>query len=466
MGSLTGLFDLTRQALQANQAALNATANNVANQNTAGYTREVASFSSGDTVTLSANVQSNSGPQVTTTSARDRILEARVQQQTQAQAGTSARGDVLTQIQNVFSIGSSGSSTGETQLGTALDSFFSSLTALAGNPTDSATQQGVLSAAQTVASEFNSAASQLQAVNAGINSNVANTVTAVNGLTATIAGLNKQIGELDPNADAGQLEDQRQLAIEQLSQYVGLDQIRTENNGITLTTQGGAALVVGATAATLTAASSAGTTQILANGTDVTAGVEGGSIGGQLTAQSVDLPSVTSALDSLAYRVATAVNTQNEAGLTATGAAGTAIFSVPATASGAAAAISVIPTDAGAIASAATGEGSSGSGNANALADLGTATDSSGQTISGALGTMLAEVGTQASALSEQNTAEQATLTQLTTQRDSQSAVSLDTESANLSQYQKSYKAAAQVLTVIDQLMASAINLGVRTSVS
>jgi flagellar hook-associated protein 1 FlgK len=324
----------------------------------------------------------------------------------------------------------------------------------------------VLSAAQTVASEFNSAASQLQAVNAGINSNVANSVTAVNGLTATIAGLNKQIGELSPNADAGQLEDQRQQAIEQLSQYVGLDQIRTENNGITLTTQGGAALVEGATAATLTALTFSGATVIQVNGSDVTAGVEGGSIGGQLTAQSVDLPAATSALDALAYRVASAVNAQNEAGLTASGAAGGAIFSVGATASGAATAIAVIPTSADAIASAATGEGSSGSGNANALADLGTATDSSGETISGALGSMLAEVGTQASALSEQNTAQQATLTQLTTQRDSESAVSLDTESANLSQYQKSYQAAAQVLTVIDQLMASAINLGVTTTVS
>jgi flagellar hook-associated protein 1 FlgK len=57
-------------------------------------------------------------------------------------------------------------------------------------------------------------------------------------------------------------------------------------------------------------------------------------------------------------------------------------------------------------------------------------------------------------------------LTQLTTQRDTLSAVSLDTEAANLSQYQKSYQAAAQVLTVLDSLMATAINLGTQTSVN
>ncbi len=79
---------------------------------------------------------------------------------------------------------------------------------------------------------------------------------------------------------------------------------------------------------------------------------------------------------------------------------------------------------------------------------------------------MLAETGSTAAAVAEQNTTEQATLTQLKTQRDSLSAVSLDTEAANLSQYQKSYQAAAQVLTVLNQLMATAINIGTPVAVS
>jgi flagellar hook-associated protein 1 FlgK len=472
MGSLSGLFDMSRGALAADQAALNATANNVANQNTAGYTRQVASFSSGDTVTLSGlgganGVRNISGPSVTTTSARDRVLEQRVQQQMQLQSSTSAQSGALAQIQDVFNVSGGSTTAGSTQIGTALDTFFSSLTALAGDPAGAATQQGVLSAAQNLASQFNSASTQLAQVGSSLNGDLSTSVTAVNSLTKTIAGLNRQIAEVSPNADAGPLEDQRQLAIEQLSQYVGLDQIRTENNGIALTTQGGAVLVSGATASALTATTTGGTTRIFdSSGTDVSAGIQGGSIGGQLTAQNLDLPAVTSALDALAYRVATAVNAQNQAGTTTTGAAGGAIFSVPATAAGAAATISVIPTSAGAIASAGTGEGESGNGNATALANLALTTDATGTTISGSLGVMLAQVGSSASSLSEQNTTQQATLTQLTTQRDSTSAVSLDTEAANLSQYQKSYQAAAQLLTVLDSLMATAINLGTQTAVS
>ena len=471
MGTLSGLFDMSRGALIADQTALNATANNVANQNTAGYTREVVSFNSGDVVTLNGGgsataVQSSSGPQATTTSVRDRVLEQRVQQQMQAQSSSSAESDVLTQIQNVFSVSGSASQ-GSTQIGTALNTFYSSLTALASNPADAATQQGVLSAASVLASTLNSAATQLQAVGTTIISGISSSVTAVNALTKTIAGLNQQISEVSPHGDAGTLEDQRQLAIGQLSQYVGLDQITTQNNGITLTTQGGAVLVQGGASYALTASVVNGASVIQDGAaTNITLGMVGGSIGGQLAGQNIDLPAATSALDALAYQVATQVNSQNQAGLTTSGAAGGAIFAVPSSATGAASSISVVPTNPSAIATASTGQGESGNGNATALANLANVTNSSGQTASGQLSVMLAMIGSSASSLSEQSTTQQATLTQLTTQRDSLSAVSLDTEAANLSQYQKSYQAAAQLLTVLDQLMATAINLGTQTTVT
>jgi flagellar hook-associated protein 1 FlgK len=57
-------------------------------------------------------------------------------------------------------------------------------------------------------------------------------------------------------------------------------------------------------------------------------------------------------------------------------------------------------------------------------------------------------------------------LTQLTTQKSSLSSVSLDQEASNLTVYERSYQAASKVFTIIDQLMASALNLGTATTVS
>jgi flagellar hook-associated protein 1 FlgK len=467
MSTLMNLVDLTRGALQADQAALNATANNVANQNTVGYTDEVVSWTAGDTVSLSGNAQAPEAPTVTTTSLRDRVLDQRVQQQTQMQNGTAAEAAVLSQMEGVFSITGNSTSAGSTQIGTSLNKFFSSLTALAANPSDEPTQQGVLSAAQTLAAAFSAAATGLAGVQTSVNSDLSTSVTQVNSLTKSIASLNRQIETNDPNQDAGQLEDTRQQDITKLSALVGLNQTTTESNGITLTTTGGTVLVAGQQSYALSSADVGGSTVLYDDtGANVTAGVSGGSIGGQLTAQGVDLPAASTALDQLAYQIGTAVNAQNEAGQTSAGVAGAAIFKVPATATGAAAGLTVIPTNASAIATAAIGNGSSDNTNVNALVNLQTIAGGAGGTMIQNLAALLSGIGSTSSALQDESTTQKGSLTQLTTQQDTESGVNLDTEASNLTLYQRSYQAASQLFTIVDQLMASAINMGTETAVS
>ncbi len=468
MGTLTSLLDLSRSALVSDQAALNATSNNVANQNTVGYTRQVVNWQSGVSVTLSNGaVAPETGPSVTTNSVRDRVLEQRVQQAAQAAGSSSALASVYADVENVFSISGSSATAGSTEIGTTLDSFFSSLTALSTSPSNAVTRTGVLNAATALASAFNSAATQLGSVQTSINGELQSSVPAVNALTATIAQLNTQIGESSPNGDAGTLEDQRQAAIAELSQYVGLNQISTEHNGITLTTTGGAVLVSGGISENLQAVQTGGTTAILdQSGNDVSSGVTGGSVGGQLAAQNTALPSVRSTLDAVAYRVATAVNAQNAAGLDGNGNAGGAIFTVTPTASGAAGAIAVVATAPSAVAAAGVGEGTLGSSNANALAALATGTDSSGETIAAQFASLLGTIGTASAGVQEQNATQSASLTQLTTQRDALSGVSLDQEAANLTQYQQSYDAAAKVFAIVNQLLTDSINLGQETTYS
>jgi flagellar hook-associated protein 1 FlgK len=467
MSTLASLFDLSRGALLADQAALNVTANNVANQNTAGYTNQVVSWTEGDTVALSGGQRQILSPTVTTSSLRDRVLEQRVQQQTQQQSSTAAEAAVLGQIENVFSISTSATSAASTQLGTSIDSFFNSLSALAANPSDAATQTAAVNAATVLANTFNAAASGLASVQTSVNSSLQTSVTQVNDLTATIAKLNNEISSNDPNQDAGQLEDQRQNALAQLSQYIGLNQIATESNGITLTTTGGTLLVAGSQSFNL-AATQTGSSTVLedSSGNNITATVGGGSIGGQLNAQSVDLPAAQNALDALAFRIGSQINQTNQTGLLPTGAAGGAIFSIPSTANGAAASISVISPTVSGFASAGIGEGSTGNTNANALIAVGNTLDLSGQTITGNLAALLGDIGSNSAALQEQSAAQQASLTQLTTQRDTLSGVNLDTEASNLTIYQRAYQAAAQVLTIVNTLLASSINLGTETTVT
>ncbi len=461
------MIDIARQALLADQDALNVTSNNVANQNTAGYTREVVSFTAVDAVTLSGS-SFGAGVTASATSQRDRVLEQRVQQQTQAQTQSAAVESALQQIQNIFGLSSTASSATSTPLGSATDSFFSALSALTSNPSDTATRQSVLNAANTLASAFNSSASQIAQIASSLNQQAVSDVGQVNSLTSTIAALNTQISSLGSNADAGSLEDKRQSAITQLSKLIGLDQISTENNGITLTTSGGAVLVSGGSSFAVSTTPVAGVEHILAgvDGADVTSSLTGGDLGGVLEVRDQQLPNYQSALDSLAFGIGTQVNQQNALGLEGSGNPGSALFNLSATSSGAAAQIQVATTDPNAVAAAGPGEGSAGNTNASALADLAGVNLVGGQTVSGFLASFLGRIGTDVSSATTNNSAQQVTLTQLTTQRDSLSGVSLDEEAANLTTYQKAYQAAAEVFNIGNSILASAINLGVETPVN
>ena len=467
MGTISSLLNLAQEALNADQAGLNVTANNVANQSTVGYTREVVNDTAQDSITINGISYGDGVIAGSATSVRDRVLEQRVEQQTQIQSQSATLQSALEQVESIFGITDSSTSSSLTQLGTTVDALFNSFTALASDPSGSATREAVLTAASNLASTLNQTSTQITETTNSLQTSAIQTVGEINPLLTQIASLNEKIATASPNTDAGVLEDQRQAAIAQLSTYVGLDQITTSLNGIDLTTTNGAPLVSSEVSYPLSTGVVSGALQIYGgSGTNVTSGLTGGSLGGTLAALSTDLPTIENSIDTLAYSIATAVNTQNSAGLDATGAAGGDLFSIGTSSTGAAATIALATNDPNAVAAVGTGEGSTGNTNANALAALATGTIVSGETASDFVSNTLATLGDAAQTATNDATVQQASLTQLTAQRDALSAVSLDTEASNLTEYQRSYQAASQVFSIVDTLLASAINLGVETAVS
>jgi flagellar hook-associated protein 1 FlgK len=474
MGTLTALLNLSQNALNANQTALDITSNNVANANTPGYTDEIATWQENDSVQLSANAKVGEGASVTALSQRNLVLNQQVNIQTQLQASSSAQSSALNDLQSIFGITTTSTSSAATTLGTDMNAFYASLSSLQANPADSSVRQNVLSAANTLAMDFNTASSQITQQTSSLNQQATGAVSKINSLTSSIASLNLQIEASSPQADAGTLEDQRQQDLTQLSQYIGFSQTRTESNGLTLTTADGTPLVSDGQSYPLNTSIVNGNADVIsALGQNITpvlngtvSGITGGSLGGILQARDQDLPTVSTALDSLAYAVGSAVNEVNENGLDANGNPGEAIFNLPVGPAGAASTISVATSSPNAIAAAALNEGSSGGTNATALNTIVNDPLMNGQTASQFYASLLTQLGNTVSGMTNENTTQQASLTQLTTQQSSLSSVSLDQEASNLTLYERSYQAASKVFTIVDELMASALNLGEETTVS
>lgn len=470
MATLNTALSIATGALDADQAAINIIANNTSNANTPGYTTQLPEWQANDPVTIDGTSYGQGVTMTGPSSQRDLVLEQRIQQQTQLQQGTDARQSALESVQNIFSTATSTSTSGSSlDIGTSISGFFSALSQLQSNPADNSLRQSVLSAATTLATSFQSASSQLTQEQGSLDQQSASIVTQVNSLTQAIAQLNGQISETSGSKDAGQLEDQRQYDLQQLSQLVGIHQITTEDNSLTITTSSGALLVSKGQVFALSTSVSGGVTHISDyEGNDITTSLAGGGgqLGGVLTVRDQDIPQMQSTLDTLAFDLGTAVNTANAAGSDANGNPGGPIFNLPGTAAGSASSISVAITDPAQIAAAATGNGSSDDTNLESLLQLQNQGIIGGTTPSSYYSSFTSALGSLVSQVSTENTAQQASLTQLQTQRDSLSAVNLNDQAAALENLQQAYQAASKVFTILDTVMASAINLGVETTVS
>ena len=470
MGTINSAFNLISSALDADQSALSISANNVANANTPGYTEETPDWVENSPVEINGVAYGTGVTQTGPVSTRDRVLEERLDQQQQLAAASNSRLTALNTVQALFTP-DSGTSTGSAgDIGSDITNFFDSFSALEANPTDNALRQQVLSSATTLAGDISNAAAGLNAQKAALDQEAAGVTSQVNALTGAIAQLNQEIQSDSPHADAGTLEDQRQQDLSQLSQLIGINQVTTENNGLSVTTTSGQLLVSEDSSFPLTDSLVGGVTHFFVGATDVTSQLEtgGGQLGGYLTARDQDIPNALSSLDQLAYSISTQVNTQNNAGTDLAGDNGGAgnIFAQPAAVAGSAIAMAVVMTDPNHIAAAAVGQGTGDNSNATAMANLGSQTIVSGQTPSDYYSSFVSTLGSTVSNVQTENTAQNASVTQLQTQNDALSAVNLDDEASSMTELERSYQAASQVFTMINSIMASALNLGEQATVS
>jgi len=473
MGTINSALSLITGALNADQQALNVVANNVANASTPGYTREEPTWQENQPVTIGGISYGQGVTETGASSQRDRVLEERLDQQNQLASASDSRLTALNTVQALFTP-ASGSSTTSTSgdIGSDITSFFDSFSKLEANAGDNSKRQGVLSAAKTLAGDISNAAASLNSQRSALDQQAAGVTSQVNSLTSSIAQLNKQITSTSPNGDAGTLEDQRQEDISELSKLIGINQITTENNGLSITTTSGALLVSGDKSYELTTGTVNGETDFFLGGTDITSQLAtgGGSLGGDLTARDTDIPGVLASLDQLAYSVSTSVNAQNNAGKDLDGDTSSTtsldIFSEPTTVTGSALSMSVVMTDPNKIAAAGAGDGTGDNSNALAMSNLSNQKIVNGQTATNYYSNFVTALGSTVSAVETENTAENASVTQLQTQRDSLSGVNLNDEASSMTTLERSYQAASQVFSMLNTLMASALNLGNETTVS
>lgn len=323
------ILNIGTRALQANQIALQTTGNNIANVNTAGYSRQsvvlntvAGQFSGGGYVgkgvevkTILRNFSSFLTRQATLASA--------------TQNADVARSSKLNQLQDIFSGGSTG-------LGAAVSDMMNAFSDVASAPTDLTARTVALTRVDETAGRFRSASQALDDLMTGVQQELSQKADAINTLAYNIADVNQEIARAQGSGQPpNDLLDRRDQLVRELNQYVQTTSIPADDGTVGIFLAGSQPLVLGTTVSPVSIvnddfgdplksklAMTRDGQQILLDET----ALGGGEVSGLLRFQNTDLAEGRNLLGRLTMAITTEMNAQHALGLDLDGNAGGPLF--------------------------------------------------------------------------------------------------------------------------------------------
>ncbi len=333
------LLNVGARALMANQLALQTAGNNIANVNTAGYSRQTVAFQTSVGQNMGNGYIGNGADVATVMRNFSELLNRQATAAKAAGAADAARSQSLNQLQEVFSVGSNG-------LGAAINGMMNAFADVSSAPTDSSARQVVLTRMNELAARFRSASGQLDEMDYSTRQQMSNDVNVVNSLSEQVAALNGQISRaMATGHTPNDLLDQRDQLVRDINKYVQTSQVDAGDGSISLFVGGSQPLVLGLDSAKLSMQES---TQYPGSGkmslyfqqqggqpVELTPAMTGGGeIAGLLQFQNNDLAEGRNLLGRMAIAIGDTLNTQNQLGLTLSGKPGGALFNIPMTTTG------------------------------------------------------------------------------------------------------------------------------------
>jgi flagellar hook-associated protein 1 FlgK len=320
------LLNIGMSGLSASQSSLMTTGNNIANVDTAGYSRQQTVQGTKASQQF-GNVYIGTG---TTLADVRRVynsyLDAQLQTTTSLNSDSAAYLGQVTPLDKLLSDSGTG-------LNGALTKFFASVQNVNAKPGDDASRQLLLSDAQALSNRFNSVSSQLNVQNANINGNLTNMADQVNKLAATVAQLNQKISEISSSGGMpNELLDARNETVRQLSTFTGAQIVEREGN-VDIYLGSGQPLVMGNTVNKLEVVPGKDDPNRLAlqlnrgsSTIDITSIMTGGEIGGLLRYRSTVLDPAMNELGRVALVVADQMNSIQAQGIDKNGDFGSNLF--------------------------------------------------------------------------------------------------------------------------------------------
>jgi flagellar hook-associated protein 1 len=454
MSSIFGLLNLGASALQAQNAGVAIASNNVANASTPGYSRQRINLESQLGTPLVGGVLARGVDRLS-----DSLLGGRIRNNAASVSVSDAFSGALLELEAGLTVAGS-------DLGTLVAGFFSGLSQVSAAPTDQNLRDAAVQGSRALAVGMQRHAGEVTKARDDANLRIREQLQQANKLIKDIARSNTAIG----TGDDPVLRDRRDQAAGQLAQLVG-GVARIDPDGqMRVTLSNGETLVDGARAAQFEttpdpALGNMDRIDVVDGGhrRDVTGGIDGGRVGGDLRLRDHAALDALAKLDQLAFDISSKVNEVHQQNAGLGGDTGLNLFTPPpAGVTGAAAAMAVDPdllADSSLLATAAAGASSGDNQGARALLELRDQplADHGLRTFLDAGIQIVADVGRAAADAVVDRDFFTAQGEHLEGLRDSFSGVSLEEEMSNLSQFQHASEAQVKFLSTVDELLNTII---------
>lgn len=314
--------------LQAFQRSLTTTSHNIANVNTEGYSRQRVELTNLEGRFTGGGYLGSGVRTETVQRLFDDFLNREVRGSTSAAAQLTVFHEFAAQVDNRLADPATG-------LAPGLQEFFNAVQALADDPSSIPARQLLVSNADILVDRFHALDNSLQTLDIRINQEVGLQVGNINALARSIADLNVGIQRARAQGtgqEPNDLLDQRDQAITDLAEIVGVSVIPQDDGAYNVFIGNGQALVLGDRTVNLSAEPGrfdARRVEVTANGIRVTAALVGGRIGGLLDFRNEILDPAVNSLGRVAMGLAADFNAQHKLGLDLDGNLGSDFFVEP-----------------------------------------------------------------------------------------------------------------------------------------
>lgn len=312
---MSNLLNIGKTGLHASKKSLEVTGHNISNANTEGYSRQRVVQTTNIPISKDGLI-AGTGVRVKSISrVHDQFVEKRLRDSTADHGYYTNRSESLSQVEEIFNeVDNDG-------LNKVLNKFYNAFRDLANQPENETVRSVVRDTASLVMKDFKRISDTLDSLSKNIDYKIERDIEEINQESQQIGTLNRKIRELEAvHEETGDLRDQRDLAIKNLSKKVKIHTYEDERGNYNVSSPGIGTLVTAAQYQTLKAHSFAqadssngidGAMEVFYEnrpGQKLTQNIGSGSLAGVIKVRNQDIKALRDNIDVIAYNFINSIN--------------------------------------------------------------------------------------------------------------------------------------------------------------